>query len=450
VHDKGGLAGHPKALTTLFFTEMWERFSFYGMKAILIYYMVATLAEGGLGWSNHFAGLILGVYILGVYLAAVPGGIVADRWLGARRAVFVGGVIIAAGQFLMVVPSLYFSIAGLVTIVVGTGLLKPNISAMLGELYSKDDPRRDSGFSLFYMGINLGAAMAPLACGILAQTDWFRSVLSAVGLNPNWSWHFGFGVAGVGMLLGLLQLWIHRERLAKVGRKPERQQVTAGASGQSLTSQEWLRIGAIAILFFFTALFWSVYEQSGSSLSLFAKELTRTEVFGISFPASFFQSLNPFLIIFLAPVFSKLWDRLGDRQPSSTMKFVFGLTLLGMGIALMVPASLCTAGGAKVGPGWLFGVYAFSVVGELCLSPVGLSTVTQLAPPRLKGFMLGIWFLAAAIGGFTAGFVGGYFVAGNPHFLAWFYGVMALALFAAAGVLALLRPVMRKLMGGVR
>jgi POT family proton-dependent oligopeptide transporter len=443
-----GFAAHPRALKTLFFTEMWERFSFYGMRAILLLYMVAPLADGGMGLETAAAASVYGTYTMAVYLSAIPGGLVADRFLGARRAVLFGAIVIALGHFAMALASVPAFYGGLALIVVGTGLLKPNISTMVGNLYAEGDPRRDSGFSIFYMGINLGAALSPLVCGYLAQSDGFKQTLASFGLSPAHSWHWGFAAAGVGMTLGLVQYLVHRERLADVGARPAPRSGEA-APKQPLTRTEWMRIAAIFVFFTFTILFWSVYEQAGSSLTLFADRLTRNEIFGWEFPSSWFQSVEAVFVIALAPIFSIVWLRFGSRQPSSPAKFSAGLAFLGIGTALMIPAA-ALAGAGKVSPLWLVGVYFLHVVGEMCLSPVGLSTVTKLAPARLVGMMMGVWFLATALGNKVAADLGGLFDEKDTGGMQLLFGAMAVGVLVAAGVLALLAPAVRKMMGGVR
>ena len=451
VQDAGGLGGHPKGLTTLFFTELWERFSYYGMRAILVLYMVALPEQGGLGFDTKRAASIYGTYTMSVYLTALPGGLVADRWLGARLAVLLGGIIIACGHFTMVFQSTSFFYAGMVLIAIGTGLLKPNISAMVGGLYRENDPRRDSGFSLFYMGINIGAVLAPLVCGYLAQSEGFKGFLAARGFNPATSWHWGFGAAGIGMTLGLVVYLLQRDRLPQSARGPGKKTRGEGAAGdQTLTRGDWKRIGVIFIFFLFTMLFWAAYEQKGASLNLFAAKLVNTEVFGYAFPSSWLQSLTPFYVIILAPLFSVLWVRMGDRQPSSPAKFTLGLLFIGLAYLLfMTPAAWMTAGG-KVSPLWLVGLYFLEVVGEMCLSPVGLSTVTKLSPAKLVGIMMGVWFLASSFGSKLAGYLSGFFVADDPATLVRLYGGIAVGLLVATGVLALLIPTLRRMMGHVK
>jgi POT family proton-dependent oligopeptide transporter len=444
-----GFGGHPPGLATLFFVEMWERFSYYGMRAILVLYCVALPASGGLGFSTQDAASLYGTYTMAVYLLSVPGGLVADRWLGARRSVFLGGLVIIAGQFALTVASMPFFYAGLSLIAIGTGLLKPNISTMVGSLYAQGDPRRDSGFSLFYMGINVGAVMAPLACGFLAESPSFKSWLASMGFNPAGSWHWGFAAAGVGMVAGLLVFVWRRGTLSAVGDRPApRPKVdskTAEPHG-ALSGEEWKRIFAISILFAFTILFWSAYEQKGASLNLFAKQLVSTSLFGWEFPASWLQSLTPFYVILLAPVFARLWVKMGDRQPSSPAKFALGLLAIGLAFCLLVPASGLTAQG-KISPLWLAAVYLLDVVGELCLSPVGLSTVTKVAPARLVGLMMGAWFFATSLGNKLAGYFSTFFVADDPSRLMTLYGGIAALLLGGAAVLFLATGKLRKLMG---
>jgi POT family proton-dependent oligopeptide transporter len=393
----------------------------------------------------------------------------------------------------MVFHSMFFFYAGLTLIAIGTGLLKPNISAMVGSLYNENDPRRDSGFSIFYMGINIGAVLAPLCVGYLAQGESFKSFLTSMGFDPATSWHWGFGAAAVGMTLGLIVYLLNGNRLAHVGNRQKRtakpgdlvslnpqpeppgivnpndlvginpQPEPPGIVNpndivglnpqpeppgkQRLTSTDWKRIGAIFIFFLFTILFWAAYEQKGASLNLFAKDLVRTEVFGMRFPSSWLQSCTPAFVILLAPIFSYLWVRLGTRQPSSPVKFTLGLVFIGLAYCLLVPAAWMTANG-RISPLWLVGLYFLEVVGEMCLSPVGLSTVTKLAPVKLVGIMMGVWFLAAAFGNKVAGYLSTFYVPQSGP-LVKLYGGIAVGLLVSAGLLALLTPKVKKLMGSV-
>lgn len=443
-------AGHPRGLATLFFTELWERFSYYGMRSILILYMTSAAAQGGLGFSVKDAASIYGTYTMSVYLTAVPGGLIADYLTGAKLAVFLGGVIIAAGHFSMVFRSMTTFYLGLILISVGTGLLKPNISTMVGGLYRQNDPRRDSGFSIFYMGINLGSVLAGIIVGYLAKGVTFKNFLASIGQDPNSSWHYGFGAAGVGMVLGLVIYLLNQRQLKSVGNKIPKvsKNKTETVVREPLTRDDWKRIAAIFIFFLFTILFWGAYEQKGASLNLFADKLVRAEIFGMSFPVPFLQSLTGIFVIILAPVFSYAWLRMKDRQPSSPGKFALGLVFIGLAFTLLVPASLLTADG-KVTFWWLVGLYFLAVCGEMCLSPVGLSTVTKLAPLKLVGIMMGVWFLAASFGNKLAGYLSGFFLANDPVRLATLYGGIAVGLFVSAGILALFTPSIKKMMGKV-
>ena len=455
LHDKAAtreslFAGHPKGLGPLFFTELWERFSYYGMRAILIFYLTAAAAEGGLGWDTKNATAIWGWYVFSVYITALPGGLIADYLTGARRAVFIGGCIIALGHFSMVVHSQNFFYAGLALIAIGTGLLKPNISAMVGGLYKENDPRRDSGFSIFYMGINIGALLAPLVVGYLGKGESFKSFLKWMGMDPTTSWHWGFGASGIGMVIGLVVYLLNSKKLAHVGNKlktraDRKAEAKAEEVQPALTKGDWKRIAAIFIFFLFTILFWGAYEQKGASLNLFADRLTNTVLFGWKFPAPYLQSLTPAFVIILTPIFSILWIRLKDRQPSSPVKFTLGLIFIGLAYCLMVPAAMLTAQG-RISFWWLVGLYFLEVCGEMCLSPVGLSTVTKLAPPKLVGIMMGLWFFAAALGNKLAGYLSGFFVSDNSWQLVKLYGGIAAGLLASALLLALLTPMVKRLM----
>jgi POT family proton-dependent oligopeptide transporter len=381
----------------------------------------------------------------------------------------------------------------LILIACGTGLLKPNISAMVGQLYSSGDKRRDAGFSIFYMGINLGAFLSPIVVGFLAQAQWFRNFLTSLGFNPNSAWHWGFGAAGVGMTLGLIQYVIGRNRLSTVGVKPDRHvtieqgqtgfdfitlglAVLGGIIGTALglffgdaglisalfpcvvgffagyligttrllTGDELKRVLVIFILFVFSILFWMTYEQAGSSLTLFADRLTQTTVFGWHYPSSWFQSVPAVFVIILAPVFAALWQGLGDRQPSSPGKFTYGLIFAGLAFVLVTIAS-ALAGGGRVSPWWLVGVYLLQTMGELCLSPVGLSTVTKLSPARMVGLMMGVWFLSISIGSYIAGLTTRLFEGNSTAVLTKAFGIFAAITLAAAIILAVITPLIKKL-----
>jgi POT family proton-dependent oligopeptide transporter len=458
VRSQREMFGHPAGLVTLFFTEMWERFSYYGMRALLMLYMVAPIAAGGMQFDTRTAATIYGAYTMAVYMTSIPGGFLADRFLGCRKSILIGGSIIALGHFSLAVPNLAFFVTGLVLIVLGTGMLKPNISSMVGQLYAPGDNRRDAGFSIFYMGINLGAAISPIVCGFLAQHPAFKAFIAKFGFAPETSWHFGFAAAGIGMCIGLAHLIWQHKLLDGIGDKPnvEKKRATAqeavnaeAASGPQLSSAEIKRLGAIAILFVFNILFWAVYEQGGSSLNLFADKLTNCEIFGWQFPSSWFQSVPAAFVIILAPVISEVWMKLGDRQPSSPTKFSMGLLLLGLGTAIAVPATILSAGG-KVSPLWLVGVYFLQTVGELCLSPVGLSTVTKLAPARFVSMIMGVWFVSMALGNYLAGYLAGFFEENNVNMLVSLFGGMGAVCAIAAAILFAARGYVKTLMSGVR
>ena len=455
----GIIPGHPAGLPVLFFTELWERFSYYGMRAILVLYMTETAARGGLGMDVKSSSDIFGNYTASVYLASIFGGLLADRFLGARLAVLVGGVIIALGHFTMAVPSLMSFYAGLALIILGTGFLKPNISTMVGKLYKPDDNRRDAGFSIFYMGINIGAMLSPLACGYLAQSEHFKQILKSFGLAPEMSWHFGFAAAGVGMCIGLAHLIFQYKLLDGIGEKVTDKPVETSAVTEmvpakegggkwQLTESEWHKVGAIACLFVFNLLFWSIFEQGGSSLNLFAERLTEKNILGFRVEASYLQAVQALDVIILAPIFSLLWIKLGRRQPSSPAKFALGLMFLGLGIAIMVPAAMLSSHGL-VSPYFLIAVYFVETLGEMCLSPVGLSTVSKLAPRAFQSMTMGAWFISTALGNKLAGVFSGYFKE-DPQSLIYLFGGMAVAALAASAVLFLLTPTIKKLMGEIK
>lgn len=486
--------GHPRGLSTLFFTEMWERFSFYGMRALLVLFMTASVAQGGLGWSTAKAGPIYGLYASMVYLTALPGGWIADRLIGQRRSVLVGGIVIALGHVSLTFHRLECFFLGLFLIVCGTGLLKPNISTMVGGLYAPEDTRRDAGFSIFYMGINIGAFAAPLTCGFLAQGTWFQSFLRSHGLNPANSWHWGFGAAAVGMTLGVIQYVLGGRLLGETGLAPSADPATRARAWRSfliaavvvavvvailwaqpfpimtvmnylmplipvayfvyLFSQPWepeerKHLWAILAFFVFAALFWSAFEQAGSTLNLFADRLTRDTILGFKYPTSWFQSVNSGFLWMLAPLFAWLWIALGrrHREPSSPAKFSYGLFFVGAGFLVVAFAALASGpGGGKVSPLWLLTVYFLHTIGELCLSPVGLSTMTKLAPGRVVSQMMGVWFLADSLGNFIGGQVASVF---EKFPLPWIFGsVFGVCMLFTLIAVALIRP-LKRLMGEV-
>jgi POT family proton-dependent oligopeptide transporter len=509
MNDKG-FFGHPKGLGTLFMTEMWERFSYYGMRALLMLFMTTLVIDGGLGFSDKTAGAVYGLYTMGVYLLALPGGWLADRLFGLKKAVWYGGIIIALGHFTMAIPGIMELVngtpkselssldtltfyVGLILVVVGTGLLKPNISSMVGQLYGKDDIRRDAGFSLFYMGINIGAFLAPLLTGTLAT----------------YNWHLGFGLAGFGMVLGLIQYKLTANNLSEVGnalvlateeekvaqRKLQKNTILisgligvltilmltgviqidasliASAAGViiavvAFAYLAWIilfgglelsdkkKVIAMGVVFVFSAVFWSGFEQAGSTLNLFAERFTDRTMFGWKIPAAYFQSVNSTFIILFAPFFGAMWIWLAKRnlEPSSPIKFFFGLFGVAAGFLVMYFAAKIAASGEMAAPTWLVFTYLLHTWGELSLSPVGLSLTTKLAPKGYAGQMMGIWFLSVSLGNLLAGLIAGEASGGDANALAEMpsqYMTIVLTTLGAAALLLLLNKPLRKLMGDV-
>jgi POT family proton-dependent oligopeptide transporter len=479
--------GHPRGLGTLFFMEMWERFSYYGMRALLVLFMVDQVERGGLAFNDQTATAVYGLYTAAVYVVALPGGWIADRLLGAQRAVWFGGIVIMSGHFVLAIPGIATFFLGLILVVLGTGLLKPNVSAIVGELYGSDDERRDAGFTIFYMGINIGAAIGPLICGWLARDDW----------------HYGFAAAGIGMLVGLVQFRATRDYLGSAGLEPEH-----AAAGSNLPRRAWTgivaclfaiaallaagltdaltfdavllarsatyviagvgllyfaylfvlgglspaerkRVVVILALFFASAMFWSGFEQAGSSLNLFAERYTLREFGNFVIPTPWFQSLNPIFIIVLAPLYSMLWVALARRHmdPTSPVKFALGLIILGAGFAVMIGAAELVASGSQVLPTWLFFTYLLHTMGELALSPVGLSSVSKLAPRRFVGQMMGVWFLSISLGNIIAGLIAGEFDPNAVDQMPALYMQIVVTTVGAGLILFACAPVLRRLMG---
>jgi POT family proton-dependent oligopeptide transporter len=486
-----GFFGHPRGLATLSLTEMWERFSYYGIRPLLVLFMTAAITRGGFGFDRATASAIVGIYAASVYLASLPGGWIADRWLGLRRAIWTGGVLIALGHLSIALSALFSRptfFLGLTLIVAGTGLLKPNISALVGDLYSPRDERRDAGFSIFYMGINTGALVAPFITG---------------GLGERVGWHLGFGAAGVGMLVGLVTFRIRagptlgalgaqpssneadRRRartitlagvgvaavlvaLAMAGVIPLDALTLAGAMRNlilamallafgylflfaGLDADERRRIAVVLVLFVFSVVFWSAFEQQPTSLNLFARDFTDRRLLGWEIPASWFQSAEAFCVVVFAPVLAALWLALArrGRDLSRPTKVAIGLALAGVGFLLMVAASgrvLAGGVGTRVSMLWLVGSYFFQGLGELSLSPVGLSSMTRLAPKRFAGLTMGAWFTSLALGNLIAGLVGGNV---DPEQLAEMprlFQRTSASLFIAAGVLLVLVVPIRRMM----
>jgi len=487
--------GHPRGLATLFFTEFFERYSYYGMRALLVLFLTAATTAGGFAVDNVTAGSVYGLYTSAAYLSCLPGGWLADRLFGQRRSVMYGGILISLGNFMLALGTPLVFYLGLVVTALGTGMLKPNVSAIVGELY-KGQPgeRRDAAFSIFYVGINLGAFVAPLISGTIGETIGYR---------------WGFLTAGIAMLLGVLQYRMTSRFLGDAGLEPHgtnpaerRKSVQILLAGLALLAVaiglvaggivdvraeqlakvfQWAmqgiaivffggvllfgkldttekkRVLVIAVFFLCAYLFWAGFEQAGTTLNLFARDLTDRSFLGGFFeahehPTTWYQSVNSVYIIVLSPFFAWMWIALGARQldPSAPLKFGLGLVLLGAGFAVLIlAAKLIIAHGGKVGPQWLLMTYFLHTCGELCLSPIGLSNVTKLAPPRFVGQMMGIWFLGAALGNLTAGQIGGRIGSDVTTMPAEFLNMTLFGVGTGAVVL-LLSPVFRRWMGGVR
>jgi POT family proton-dependent oligopeptide transporter len=505
--------GHPRGLSTLFFTEVWERFSYYGMRALLVLFMTAAVAGGnpGLGLDVRTSTAIYGLYTSMVYLLALPGGWVADKLWGQQRAVFVGGCIIALGHFTLAAPLIGLPVIptfflGLFFIIVGTGLLKPNVSTIVGQLYdvrarvlgvqNPNNPdssdlgaKRDAGFSIFYMGINMGAIMGPFICGTIGEKV---------------NYHWGFSAAGFGMLFGLVQYRMGAKYLGDAGLRPDADDgaakaalsrkfysVTAtvvatvalltwlGLSGVislALTDVAlWLGYGIVVVaaiyfgylllragygredkrrilvvvwLFVLSAIFWSGFEQAGSSMNLFAEKLTNRNIMGWEMPTSWLQNVNPIFIILLAPVFGYLWTWLAHRNknPSIPMKFALGLLGLSAGFFVLAWGAAGATKQGSVAITWLVVTYFLHTVGELCLSPVGLSSITKLAPRDRISQMMGLWFVATALGNLFAGLTAGTLENKTPgavfSSVAIYVGVAGLVAVAGA-------PFVKRVMGKV-
>jgi proton-dependent oligopeptide transporter, POT family len=479
------ILGQPLGIATLFLTEMWERFTYYGMRAVLILFMAAALAKGGLGLNDTSASAIYGLYLGSTYLLGLGGGWLADRLLGAQRAVVSGGILITVGNALLALGNTAVFFVGLLVIAMGVGLLKPNVSALVASLYPEGGPRRDAGFSIFYMGINLGAFLGSLAVPVFAQ---------------RYGWRWGFALPAVGMALGVAQFIWTRGRLGQAGLAPAEAErgswlpviaiLTVVGLIVALATAGTLHIDAVALsafatwayaalaltyfgyLFFFAGLtrversrtlvmlalflasvtFWSGYEQQGASFNLFAERYTERHIFGWNMPAGVLQAVNPFLVITLAGAFAWLWTWLGKRglDLPASLKFSLGLMFLGLGFLVMYFASLHVLAGELVLPTWLLATYFLHTLGELCLSPVGLSYMSKLAPPRFVGQVMGVWFLSLALGGNLAGQLSGRYDSSHLESLpglfrqVFWYGVIG------ALVMLALTPLIRRLMAGVK
>jgi POT family proton-dependent oligopeptide transporter len=488
--------GHPRGLATLFFTEMWERFTYYGMRAVLVLFLVAAVSSGGFGIDDRTATAIYGLYTAGVYLAALPGGWIADRLIGAQRAVLVGGLAITVGNALLAIstsPRGFY--VGLIVIVLGVGLLKPNVSAIVADLYPEGGARLDSGFTVFYIGINVGGFLGPLVTG------WAQVYF---GLRA------GFAAAAFFMAVGVLQFYLTRRHLGSAGAYVA---PPAARGARKAAAREWLYLWAgvglcalllaavstgliplnavslaqaaayaivgmavlyflyyfiaagldaeerrrgivLVVLFLGSALFWTGYEQAGSSLNLFAERYTVRSVGWLHFviPTGWFQSLNSAFIFIFAPFFAWLWIALAKRNlnPSAPAKFALGVMLMGSGFLVMAAAAAIVASGSKVLPYWLIMTYLLHTFGELCLSPVGLSYYTKLTPKRFVGQMMGMWFLAMSLGNLVAGLIAGKFDVNNVGAMPGQYMHIVYFSVGLGAVLLILSHPVKKLMGSVQ
>jgi proton-dependent oligopeptide transporter, POT family len=411
------LFGHPKGLFVLFLTEMWERFSYYGMRSLLVYYMIKQLT-----FSQGEASQIYGLYTGLVYLTPLFGGILADRVMGQRRTVIVGAVLMAIGHFLMAFQSLFF--LALLFLILGNGAFKPNISTQVGSLYPAGDPRRDRAFSIFYVGINLGAFFSPLVCGTLGEI---------------YGWHYGFSAAGIGMIVGLViylrgQSWLSPDNLME-------RELSGKKDSPPLTAGERTRMWGLIAVCLISVAFWAAYEQQGNTLAIWACINTDRHIFGWEFPASWIQSLNPALVFLLTPLITTLWagQARRHREPPAVAKMAIGCFLLAAGFLVMVPAArLYAVDETPVSVLWLFFFTLLVTLGELYMSPVGLSLVTKLSPARIVSMMMGIWFSASFIGNYGAGFLGHYWEK-MPKDI-FFLMIAGVAFGAGVSILLILKP----------
>lgn len=491
-------AKHPAGLMVLFFTEMWERFSYYGMRALLVLYLTAEMIGGGFGLDRAEALKIYAIFTGLVYLTPIPGGFLADKFLGQRKAVFIGAILMAIGHFFMAwsqfgdeLTRIAFRNNGLGLIIVGTGFLKANISTIVGQLYSENDPRKDSGFTLFYMGINVGAFLGPIIAGLLGQgIDWF----------------WGFFSAGVGMLLSTLWFYFQRSKLGFAGMPPNRK-IEEGSTFYKLTSRDridmllyvvvnvvlvagviilwrnitetaqsaimwaigligggliayliatntkgkvaWSRMGALLILAFFNVFFWSGYEQAGGTFNLFAQDsINRVTPFG-EFPAAGFQSVPAIFVVLFAGLFATMWIRLHakGKNPRTPIKFAMGLMLMSVGFLIISQAAKLADGGNLVGPIWLIGTFLMHTLGELCLSPIGLSIVTKLAPQKIVSILMGIWFASIAAANYLAGVLESILQNYLPDMHLFVF--LTLSTLVGGLVLLAISPILNKMMKGI-
>ncbi len=391
--------GHPIGLFVLFFTEMWERFSYYGMRALLVLYMSSSIGDGGLGWTNAESLALYGWYTMLVYVMSIPGGIIADKFLGQKKSVMYGALILVAGHGILAIEAVWAFYSGLALIIFGVGMLKPNISTMVGGLYKQGDIRRDKGFTLFYIGINVGAFLAAIIVGY-------------VGQHEDYGWHYGFGLAGIGMLLGLLVYMWGQKHLTHVGNflgKSTNEEEKA-LMKKPLTKVEKDRMLVLLLSFLIIIVFWGAFEQAGGLLNLYADEKIDSTLFGWEMPSTWFQSFNAFFIIVLGAPIAWFWAnrKLKGRETSTLLKMGIGTIIMGIGFLLMVFASK-EASATEFGTAsfwWLTGAYLLHTIGELCASPTALSFITKLAPVKYASIMMGVYFAATGLGNKLAGTIG--------------------------------------------
>ena len=511
--DDTAFFGHPRGLSTLFFTEMWERLSYYGSRAFLMFYMTYPVVTGGRGMSDGTASIVIGLYLSSVYLVSLPGGWIADRFLGQRKSVTIGGIGITIGNAMLAMPFDALFYPALVMIAIGTGFLKPNVSTMVGQLYKPDDIRRDAGYSIYYMGINIGALVAPFIGTFIVQSTGFQHFLAAHGLSPTLCWKFGFGVVAAGMAAGVVQYLVGYHSIGEAGLHPTKpsdprraardrvvlvgivvglaaivgggfayDKYVSPISGGSISlafgiglglasiaifigfyktardADERRRVLAMIPLFLGSIAFFGVFEQASSTLSLFTDRLVNRFYMGIHVSSTAYQAINSIFVIVLAPVLAWVWLRLmkAGKEPSTVAKFGIGLVFTALSFAVLLP-TLSTINPVEgvnenylyafpfrtVSPNYIIAVYFFSTLAELCISTVGLSSMSKLAPARLAGMVMGTWFLGTAIGNFLAGQAAGLSASRGYGFL--FYTLIITALVLSAAMFAIAPAVKRML-----
>lgn len=427
IEANGKWFGHPKGLFLLFFTEMWERFSYYGMRGVLILYMIKLWSENGLNIPESNANLIYGFFTGFVYFTPIIGGMIADKYIGQRKAITIGGITMMIGQFVLFALNSHVGLAiGLILLIIGNGFFKPNISTLVGQLYREGDDRRDSAFSIFYMGINLGALIAPLICGTLAE-EWFAvkgTDINGKEIILSYGFRYAFLAASIGMMIGQIAFNLFAKKyLLEIGTTPAGKQSSEAtpeeiaAAKQPLTVVEKQRIAVIIILTIFVIFFWAGFEQAGSSLTIYTDKYINRSLFGWTIPTTYFQSVNPLFIVALGPVFAWFWTSKYGKRLTTPVKMSLGMILLGVGFLFMYVAtfavSIDTVEGQEVvlkkaALSWLVLTYFFHTIGELCLSPVGLSVVTKLAPIKLASMLMGVWMLSSFVANIIGGFIASY------------------------------------------